>query len=174
VSIESPSRGGQLSDGGEWQKVNYLSPKRERLYHVSEITVRNAQCLPRCGGNLRLYHEGKQEVVHGSEVALPGRCCCSHPRSQSGLPPIGYGSQNLHPDGDCQRSKGVRSQTRIPSGKIEGFRKIDKVRYCGKTYFVKGRYSTGCAILMDQAGEKFHLKPIPKFGWMKRISRRKS
>jgi cytochrome c553 len=78
------------------------------------------------------------------------------------------------PDGDYQRSKGVRSETRIPPGKIEGFRKFDKVCYRGKTYFVKGRFSTGYAILMDQAGEKVNLKPIPKFGWMKRISARKS
>ena len=78
------------------------------------------------------------------------------------------------PDGDYQRSKGVRSQTRIPPGKIEGFRKFDKVCYRGKTYFVKGRYSTGYANLMDQAGEIVNLKPIPRFGLMKRISRRKS
>jgi cytochrome c553 len=82
--------------------------------------------------------------------------------------------KTCNPEGDCQRSKGVRSETRIPPGKIEGFRKFDKVRYRGKTYFVKGRYSTGCTILMDQAGENVNLKPIPKFGWMKRISRRKS
>jgi hypothetical protein len=68
------------------------------------------------------------------------------------------------PDGDYQRSKCVRSETRIPPEKIEGFRKFDKVRYRGKTYFVKGRFSTGYAILMDQAGEKVNLKPIPKFG----------
>jgi hypothetical protein len=78
------------------------------------------------------------------------------------------------PEGNYRRSKGGRSEIRILPGKIEGFGKLDKVCYRGKTYFVKGRYSTGYAILLDQAGEKVNLKPIPKFGWMKRISRRKS
>jgi RRXRR protein/HNH endonuclease len=78
------------------------------------------------------------------------------------------------PDGDYQRSKGIRSETRIPGGKVLGFRKFDKVRYRGKTYFVKGRFSTGYAILMDEQGQTAKLKPIPKFSLMKRISARKS
>ena len=55
-----------------------------------------------------------------------------------------------------------------------GFRKFDKVKYFGVEYFIKGRMSTGFAILMDIFGNKINLKPIPKFTKMKRIGARKS
>jgi hypothetical protein len=77
-------------------------------------------------------------------------------------------------DGDYQQTKGVRSEQRIPTGKIHGFRKFDKVRYLGEEYFIKGRMSTGYAILMDVKGIKIALKPIPKFGKMRRVQARKS
>lgn len=77
-------------------------------------------------------------------------------------------------DGDYQQSKGIRSEQRIPTGKIQGFRKFDKVRYLGSDYFIKCRMSTGYAILMDAKGTKVTLKPIPKFSKMERIQARKS
>jgi hypothetical protein len=77
-------------------------------------------------------------------------------------------------DGDYQQTKGVRSEQRIPTGKIQGFRKFDKVRYEGKEYFIKGRMSSGYAILMDVHGVKAELKPIPKFSRLERVSARKS
>jgi hypothetical protein len=76
--------------------------------------------------------------------------------------------------GDYQQTKGIRSEQRIVTGKIGGFRKFDKVRYCGQDYFIKGRMSTGYAILMELAGNKVALKPIPKFENMKRVSARRS
>lgn len=77
-------------------------------------------------------------------------------------------------DGDYQQTKGVRSEQRIQTGKIMGFRKFDKVKYLEQKYFIKGRMSTGYAILMDINGDKIPLKPIPKFDKMKRLSARKS
>jgi 5-methylcytosine-specific restriction endonuclease McrA len=77
-------------------------------------------------------------------------------------------------DGDYQQTKGMHSEQKIETGKIRGFRKFDKVRYLGKEYFIKGRMSAGYAILMDIHGKKQELKPIPKFGLMKRVSARKS
>ena len=77
-------------------------------------------------------------------------------------------------DGDYQQTKGVRSEQVIPTGKLFGFRKFDKVQYKGKEYFIKGRMSSGYAILMDMEGNKVDLKPIPKFSKMQRVSARKS
>jgi len=77
-------------------------------------------------------------------------------------------------DGDYQQTKGIRSEQAIPRGKIKGFRKFDKVKYMRNEYFVKGRMSTGYAILMDINAQKVNLKPIPKFDKMKRVSARKS
>ncbi len=78
------------------------------------------------------------------------------------------------PDGDYQQTKGIRSEQRIPTGKMAGFRKFDKVRYLGQEYFIKGRMATGYAILMHLSGEKVTLRPIPKFEKMTRVSARKS
>lgn len=77
-------------------------------------------------------------------------------------------------DGDYQQSKGVRSEQPIQTGKIMGYRKFDKVKYLDGEYFIKGRMSTGYAILMDINGNKVLLKPIPKFDKMQRLSARKS
>jgi len=77
-------------------------------------------------------------------------------------------------DGDYQQTKGIRSEQRIPTNKIQGFRKFDKVNYLGSEYFIKGRMSTGYAILMDIEGNKINLKPIPKFGKMKKVSARQT
>ena len=47
-------------------------------------------------------------------------------------------------------------------------------RHCGQEYFIKGRMSTGYAILMGIDGKKVDLKPIPKFEQMRRVSARAS
>lgn len=76
--------------------------------------------------------------------------------------------------GDYQQTKGIRSEQSIQTGKIMGFRKFDKVEYAGQECFIKGRMSTGYAILMGINGMKIPLKPIPKFDRIKRLSARKS
>lgn len=82
--------------------------------------------------------------------------------------------------GDYQLTKGVRGEQRIPTGKIQGFRKFDKVRYFGKEYFIKGRMSSGFAVLMDIFNNKidFNYMPrgykTPKLFNLERISTRRS
>ena len=44
----------------------------------------------------------------------------------------------------------------------------------GENYFIKGRITTGYAILMGIDSQKIDLKPMPKFINMKRISARKN
>ena len=75
---------------------------------------------------------------------------------------------------DYQKTRGVRSEQKMPTGKIFGFRKFDKVLYMNEEFFIKGRMSTGYAILMKIDGAKVPLKPMPKFSKMKRIGARKS
>lgn len=66
------------------------------------------------------------------------------------------------PKGDFQKSKGIRSEQPITTGKIAGFRKFDKVRYLGSDYFIKGRMSSGYAILMDIKGTKADFSAMPE------------
>lgn len=64
--------------------------------------------------------------------------------------------------GDFQQTKGIHSEQRLNTEKICGFRKFDKVKYFGKEYFIKGRMSTGYAILMDIDGNKIDFSDMPK------------
>ena len=82
--------------------------------------------------------------------------------------------------GDYQQTKGVRSEKVIPTGKIQGFRKFDKVKYLGEEYFIKGRMSSGYAVLMDIEGNKIDFQDAPKgmkiakLANLKRLEARKS
>ena len=85
----------------------------------------------------------------------------------SGLNPIDIKTNLLYlkksvSKGDYQQSQGIRSEQKLTTGKICGFRKFDKVRYFGKEYFIKGRMSTGYAILMDIDGNKINFSSMPK------------
>lgn len=66
------------------------------------------------------------------------------------------------PVGDFQKTKGVRSEQPIVTEKIQGFCKFDKVRYMGEEYFIKGRMSSGYAVLMDLQGKKADFSDMPK------------
>lgn len=82
--------------------------------------------------------------------------------------------------GDYQLYKGSRSEIRLPIGKIQGFKKFDKVDYLGKTYFIKGRISSGYAFLMDIFNKTIDFSNMPrgyktpKLKNLKRISARSS
>jgi hypothetical protein len=82
--------------------------------------------------------------------------------------------------GDKQQTKGIRGEQRLNTNKIQGFRKFDKVRYFGKEYFIKGRMSSGYAVLMDIDGNKVDFSNLPKgyktpkLSLCKRISARRS
>lgn len=76
--------------------------------------------------------------------------------------------------GEYQRTKGPRSEKLMPTGKIQGFQRWDKVLYQGVKCFIKGRMSTGYAVLCDELGSKLNFKPMAKFTTIKRLSARKS
>ena len=82
--------------------------------------------------------------------------------------------------GDYQLTKGVRGQQKIPVGKMRGFRKFDKVKYSDEICFIKGRTSSGFAVLMNIFNEKIDFSHLPR-GWktpklsnLERISARSS
>jgi 5-methylcytosine-specific restriction endonuclease McrA len=65
-------------------------------------------------------------------------------------------------EGDRQMAKGSHGEVPVPTGKVCGFRKFDKVRYLGREYFIKGRMSTGYAVLMDTNGQKADFSSMPR------------
>ena len=65
--------------------------------------------------------------------------------------------------GDYQLTRGIRGEQKLPTGKIYGFRKFDKVRYFGKEYFVKGRMSEGgYVVFMNIFGDRIDFSYMPK------------
>ena len=66
--------------------------------------------------------------------------------------------------GDRILAKGVRGERSIPKSKIAGFYRYDKVEYLGGEYFIKGRMSSGFAVLSDIDGNKVDFSYMPR-GW---------
>lgn len=65
--------------------------------------------------------------------------------------------------GDYKLARGARGEQKLPTGKIYGFRKFDKVKYLGKKYFLKSRTSKGgYCDLMSVFGEKIDFIGMPK------------
>ena len=82
--------------------------------------------------------------------------------------------------GSYKLCRGARGEIPLPTGKIHGFRRFDKVKYFGKEYFIESRRSIGTVELMDVYGTKidFSFMPrgykTPKLVNCKRISSRVS
>ena len=75
--------------------------------------------------------------------------------------------------------KGVRGEQKLPTRKIFGFKKFDKVRYLGKEYFIKGRRSSGAFVLMNIDNNSIDFrgrggKQNPSYKSIDRITARKS
>ena len=65
------------------------------------------------------------------------------------------------PKGDFQKTKGLRSEQPITTGKIQGFRKFDKVEYFGREYFIKGRISQCHLVRADSDRAWRHPSAMP-------------
>ena len=85
------------------------------------------------------------------------------------------------PDGDFQQTKGIRSEQKLNTKKICGFKKFDVVRYYGREYLIKGRMTIGgYAILSDMSGNTVNFEKTTRHGKTvklcdcKRIQARKS
>ncbi len=148
--------------------------KKGRLKHATQMNVIRNQTLKRTnaietlGYITKTHREAlgfkKTHAIDALIIASQGK-------------PLTFKSESLLlkkcvPRGDYQQTKGVRSQRRIPTGKIQGIRKFDKVNYRSQEYFIKGRMSAGYAILMDIKGTSQILKPVPKLTEMLRIAAR--
>ena len=64
--------------------------------------------------------------------------------------------------GDYRLTRGIRGEQKLPTGKLCGFRKFDKVKYFGEKYFIKGRVSCGSVLLMDIFGNKVDFSSMPR------------
>lgn len=78
-----------------------------------------------------------------------------------------------YPQTECQpNKKGIRPK--LNRGKVMGFKRFDRVEYFGTICFVKGKMSTGYAILMDIDGQSLDFGHTAQFKLMKRAGARKT
>lgn len=76
-------------------------------------------------------------------------------------------------------TKGARDEKKIPTGKVCGFKRYDKVQYLGVICFVKARRTRGIFVLMDIDSNDLDFRNIggvkePSYKSIKRINARKS
>lgn len=76
-------------------------------------------------------------------------------------------------------TRGVRSETRIPTGKVHGFKRYDKVKYLGVICFIKSRRVGGNFTLMNIDSNSIDFRDRggiqnPSYRSIERISARKS
>ena len=157
-------------------ELNARGKRKGTLHHATHQNIINKRLIERVHGSESTF--GYITKTHSEALGIPKTHYNDALVIASRGKPVTFKIgivliKKCIPKGDYQRTKGVRSQMTIPKGKIHGFKKFNKVRYRGKEYFIKGRMSTGYAILMDIDGTKQSLKPIPKFSNMERIGARK-
>ena len=76
-------------------------------------------------------------------------------------------------------TRGIRSETMLPVGKVHGFKRYDKVKYLGKVCFVKSRRVRYNFTLMDICGSNLDFRGIggkqnPPYEAIKRLNVRRS
>ena len=76
-------------------------------------------------------------------------------------------------------TKGIRGEKNIPTGKVHGFKRYDKVRYMGEVCFIKGRRTKGRFVLMDIDGYSIDFRNFggvqnPSYKAIKRLNTRRS
>jgi 5-methylcytosine-specific restriction endonuclease McrA len=74
---------------------------------------------------------------------------------------------------------GIRDEKKLPTGKVHGFKKYDKVKYLGEICFVKGRRNSGAFVLMNIDNNSIDFrdrggKLNPSYKSIKRMNARKS
>ena len=74
--------------------------------------------------------------------------------------------------GDYQQTKGKRSETKIPTGKLFGLRKFDLVDTVKGVGFIKGKGSTGFFVVADLDGG--NIREVNIKNKCRRISARKT
>ena len=76
-------------------------------------------------------------------------------------------------------TKGIRDEKKIPTGKVHGFKRYDKVKYLGVICFIKARRTFGGFVLMDIDNNILDFRTVggcanPSYKNIRRVNARKS
>lgn len=151
---------------GKLKKFNPQGAVKGNLLHATQMNIIRSQLLkahPEAVETFGYITKADREILNIPKDHYIDACVIA---SEGKTFDIGNGVQLIvkkcSSRHDYQKTKGVRSEQLLNTGKICGFRKFDKVRYFGEDYFIKGRMSTGYAILMDIFGNKADFSKMPK------------
>ena len=172
----------KLHAGTLKKRIDFEGMKKGNLKHATMMNIVRSQLEKRVDEYIETYgyitKGNRQELNLKKDHYVDACVIATAGRPFELLTPL-Y-KKVCNPKGDFQQTKGRHSQQHNNTGKIQGFRKFDKVKYMGEYYFIKGRMSTGYCILLDIDGKKIDFSHMPKgfktpkFKNMKRIAARKS
>lgn len=139
--------------------------KKSSLKHATQMSVIRSMLLKYYPESIETFgyvtkanrEQSNLSKEHYNDAITIACGCVPEPKISSYL----YRKKHVS-KGDYQLCKGIRGETKIPTGKILGFRKFDKVEYLVKEYFIKGRMSSGYATLMDIDSNKIDFSNMPK------------
>ena len=148
----------------EKESLKLQQKAQKQTKHATEVSILRSQLLKKFGdfeetfGYITKFNRESQSLLktHYNDAA-----CIA---SQGEI--VGQNSEyfvrRLASKGDYQQTKGIRSEKNINTKKILGFKKFDQVKWQKKIGFIKGRMSSGYAVLMDIFGKKIEVKPMAK------------
>ena len=153
------------------------------LRHDTHMNIISKRLVDRYPNAIETY--GYITKQNRFEAKLPKRHYIDACIIANGGPDINFKSDIVYikrsvTKGDYRQTRGERSEIRMNRGKVNGFRRYDKVQYKGNIYFIKGLKKGRYADLMDINNKtiKFPDAPkgekTPKLSKFKRISARKS
>ena len=157
-------------------------PKKSNLKHATQMSIIRSRLLKTYPDAIETF--GFVTKTNRDNLKLPKEhfidaCVVASGGEKFKFNDIIYQKRRVA-KGDYQLTKGVRGQQKIPVGKMRGFRKFDKVKYSDEICFIKGRTSSGFAVLMNIFNEKIDFSHLPR-GWktpklsnLERISARSS
>jgi len=133
-----------------------LTPRKSKAKHATEVSIVKGAIL-RSGWTF--------ETTFGFATKFKREQCLHWDKSHAAdavaiacedgeiVSPAGQVWRKRHVSkGDYQQTRGSRSETRIPTGKLFGLRKFDLIRTAKATGFVKGKRASGRFALMNIDG----------------------
>jgi hypothetical protein len=136
-----------------------LIAKKSNTKHATEVGIVKAQMSRRWNFEETLGFETKfkrEQILklakthYNDAIAI----CCEEGEI---VQPAAHVYHKRHlASGDGQQTKGVRSEKRIPTGKLFGLKKHDFIRTPQGSGFIKGKRSTSYFALENILGDKVH------------------
>lgn len=164
-------------------KLDKIGVKKGTLNHATQMNIIRSQLLkiyPNAIETFGYVTKENRQYLNLPKEHFIDACViasCGNPISIQSL----LYKKLCVPDGDFQQTKGIRSEQKLNTKKIYGFKKFDVVRYFGREYLIKGRMAIGgYAILSDMSGNTVKFEKTTRHGKTvklcdcKRIQARKS